>query len=183
MIHEATAKRLIRIYATTDDTDRRRGAEWYEREAEWLTQLGQEVDPLVPSRHVLSIYAALSPQMPWERNRRLTRRVLERSPYPGGVFKRSWERATLAVQEGPTALGGPKVLSFDCNLAGCKECLTLDVHMHKIAKWPLSGSYEILSDTYRAAARRCGALPSEFQATLWLFGRPPRPGDPDERLT
>lgn len=183
MIHEPTAKRLVRIYRTTDDNDRRRGAEWYDREAEWLMALAASIDPMVPARHVLSIYAALSPQMPWERNRELTRKVLERHPYPGGVFKRSWERANLAIQEGPTALGGPKVISFDCNLAGCKECLTLDVHMHKIARWPLTGSYETLADTYRAAARRCQALPSEFQATLWLFMRPSRPGDPDERLS
>ncbi len=157
---------------------------WYPNEALWLMEQARELNPTMDPRNALTVYAALSPQMPWERNRKLTQLVLRgERQFPGGCFQRSWERATRAVTEGPTVLGGPKVISFDCNLAGCVICVTLDVHMYKIARAKPSFDYDTLATTHQAAARRVGEQPAHFQATLWLAYRPDRPGDPDERLT
>lgn len=182
MTHEATVKRLCLLYRTAIPPDRKRGREWYALERKWIEAQIDELAPHVPYRHGCTIYAALSPQTPWERNRRLVQAVLRGDTYPGGVFRRSWDRAEAAIHSGPLVLGGPKVIAFDCNLAGCKECLTLDTHMHKIARAPYATTdYAWLDHAYRAAARRCKALPAEFQATLWLAYRPDRPLDPDER--
>lgn len=180
MTHEPTVKRLVRLYRRTTPADHLAGLKWYAQERAWIEAQIDELAPHVPYRHGCTIYAALSPQTPWERNRELVRAVLRGDSYPGGVFQRSWERATAALTQGPLVLGGPKVLSFDCNLAGCECCVTLDVHMHRMSRWPLTAPYEPLAESFRAAARRVGMAPAPFQATLWLTFRPGRPTDPSD---
>lgn len=180
MIHEPTTRRLLRLYDATGRRERRAGARWYPQELDWIGEQIAELSPGVPLRHGATIYAALSPQMPWDRNRELVRAVLRGDSYPGGVFQRSWDRATRAIVEGPLVLGGPKVISFDCNLAGCVDCVTCDIHMHRLANWPVTGSYGTLADSLRAAARRRKTPPAHLQATLWLAYRPGRPLDPKD---
>lgn len=95
--HEATIRRLLRKWSVTTTKQRRRGRNWYPLERAWIEAQIDELAPELPKRHGPSIYAALSPQMPWERNRKLVRRVLAGEDYPGGCFPLSWERATDAV--------------------------------------------------------------------------------------
>jgi hypothetical protein len=182
MTCEATVKRLCRRYAATTQEQRQRGAEWYDNERKWLREQAEPHG--VSERYACAVFAALSPQMPWDRNRKLTLAVLGgATESPGGVFPNSWRRAVAARNQGPMHLGGPKVMAFDCNLAGCTECITVDVHMFRIAGYPPDANYEAVAACYRMAARRCGVPPAHFQATLWLAYRPERPSDPDERLT
>lgn len=185
LTHRGTVKRLLRKHSALLPSDHRRGKLWYPREFAWIRSQIDELAPGVPYRHGATIYAALSPQTPWERNRMLVQRVLRgEHDFPGGVFQRSWERAVRAIDEGPLVLNGPKVLAFDCNLAGCLQCLTLDTHMHQIAGADYAKTkYADLDAAYREAARRAGVAPAHFQATLWLAYRPARDSDPDERRT
>lgn len=173
LTHEATVRRLMRLYRQATDHEKAHGLVWYENEAAWIEALADCNG--VSRTHAIAAYAALSPRLRLSQNRRAMVDLLDGSPR-NGVFQRSMSAATAALTQGSAALRGPKVTRFACNLGGCRECVTLDVHAADIAGWHRTtlgtkGGYERLERAYQAAARRLGIHPSVLQATLWVKQR------------
>lgn len=173
LTHEGTVRRLIRLYREATEAEKAHGLVWYENEASWIEALADCHGVTRP--HAIAAYAALSPRLRLSQNRRAMVDLLDGFPR-NGVFQRSVTAATAALTQGPTVLRGPKVTRFSCNLNGCRQCVTLDVHAADVAGWDrrivgTKGGYEALERAYQAAARRLNIHPSVLQATLWVKQR------------
>jgi hypothetical protein len=173
LTHESTVRRLMRLYREATEAEKAHGLVWYDNEAEWIAALADCHG--VSKTHAIAAYAALSPRLRLRQNRRAMIDLLDGFPR-NGVFERSMRAATAALIQGSAVLRGPKVTRFACNLGGCRECVTLDVHASDIAGWDrgiigTKGGYERLERAYKAAARRLGIHPSVLQATLWVKQR------------
>lgn len=78
-------------------------------------------------------------------------------------------------------LSGQKVLSFQANLLGDKNAVTIDTWMMRVFQRngdaPTTAEYEELSDATRKLARKYSISPSQMQAALWV-GIKALEGDP-----
>ncbi len=167
--HEATVKRLVRRYAKTTELERAQGLTWYAQEEAWLKATAAVFE--TSQAHVIAAYAALSPRLRVSKNREALMGLLS-GRRRSGVMSRSQNMALAALGVGTAALRGPKVTRFACNLDGCQQCVTLDVHAVKAADGnPNRFDYEALERAYQAAARRLGLSPAVLQATLWVQER------------
>lgn len=171
--HEATVKRLVRLYEKTTPLERAQGMTWYASEGEWIKATADVFD--ASQHHVIAAYAALSPRMRVSQNRRAIVGLLS-GRRRSGVFGRSQNMALAALDSGSAALRGPKVTRFACNLGGCQTCVTLDVWAARAAGWDESSigresNYVKLEAAYRSAAARLGISPAVLQATLWVQAR------------
>jgi hypothetical protein len=167
--HEATVKRLIRLYDKTTTLEKAQGLTWYANEGAWITATAAvfETSPA----HVVAAYAALSPRLRVSKNREAIVGLLS-GRRRSGVFGRSQNMALAALGIGASALRGPKVTRFACNLGGCQQCVTLDTHAVKAAGGdPKRFDYDKLEAAYQAAAKRLGIPPAVLQATLWVQER------------
>jgi len=173
---EAAAKRLVRLAARIDAETWRSGELWYPQEARWIRRQAREHGR--DERHALAAYAALSPRLQVGPNRRALVAIL-RGERPRGVFGRSVAAAEAAMSgHGPG--NGPKVRAFDCNLAGCPECVTVDVWASKAAGLAAPDTAKRYADTahaYRLAAGRVGVDPRTLQAAAWIHIRGWKPSD------
>lgn len=171
--HEATVRRLIRLYHETTELERAQGMTWYASERDWIEALADCYE--AERHHVIAAYAALSPRLRVSQNRRALVDLLG-GQRRSGVFSRSQEMASAALIHGSRALSGPKVKRFSCNLGGCRVCVTLDIWAARAASYPVSKlgtetGYRQLERAYQAAAKRLGIHPVVLQATLWIHTR------------
>lgn len=150
---------------------------WYPREAEWIAARAAEAG--VPRRNAIAAYASLSPQLQVVQNRRALVAMLEgRRP---GVFGRSIEAAERCLRD-HTLVRGLKVRPFDCNLAGCENCVTCDRWAARAVDLPekwlgTAAGYNRVAAVYVAAARRLDCAPRTLQAAMWLDTRGVMPSD------
>lgn len=174
--------RLLAAYAATDADTRATGRAWYPDAADTVAALAT---PAVPPVRAAAIVAALSPRERWRRNIQMAADVIARRPVTGLTIS---VRKAEAIRDGAPltgevgdALGGhaPKVRAFWRNLCGDGEGVTVDVWATRAATGnrrlaaPTSPQhYREIADAYRAAAKRVGERPCDFQAIVWLSVRP-----------
>ena len=173
-------RRLLAIYGDTDTATRQDGREWYRTAAATVSSIGGTL----PHDRAAAIVAVLSPRERWRRNIFMARELIEGREVTGlggsiGKAKAILSGAPIGTGPGD-GLGGPapKVRAFWANLCGDGEAVTVDVWATRAATGGTTDApgtpkrYGELADAYRAAARKVGERPCDFQAIIWLAVRP-----------
>lgn len=171
---------LRAVWAQATEADRVQGLAWY-REAnaivhEWSAHYGVSVET------VASVVAALSPQCRWERNLICATNVLDEKPMSlgEGALPANYRKAEAILHDRATSIlpyfkSAPKVASFQQNLQGNLEYVTVDTHVAQAAladptiktslKW---AQYVVFAEVYAAEAIKVGLSPAEYQAVIWV---------------
>lgn len=170
---------LRQVWAGTTETDKACGRAWYpDAQAivrEWSAHYG------LPVETVASIVAALSPRCRWERNLVCATNVLDGHPISlgEGALRVNYLKAVDILRDRATSImpyfkSAPKVASFQQNLQGNMEFVTVDVHAAQAAmkdptfKTGLTwNAYTVFAAAYAANAAELGIPPAEYQAILW----------------
>jgi hypothetical protein len=173
-------RNLRKVWAQATDGDKAQGAAWYpEAQAivrEWSTHYGQSIPT------VASVIAALSPQCRWERNLVCATNVLDGQPMSlgEGALRVNYEKAEAILRDRAESImpyfkSAPKVASFQQNLQGNMEFVTVDTHAAQAAlndptakislKW---APYTVFAAVYAAEAASVGLEPATYQAILWV---------------
>lgn len=189
---ESIAKRLVRAYERTTDTERAAGIAWYRRANDVVHALATDYGVDVPT--VARVIAVLSPNNRWQSNllgaeTALRFHGLGYAPQSAfgrcGTYNVNVTKAWRIMDGDPSALSGPKVTAFAANLMGDTDYLTLDSWAVRIAiGWTRArnfrdgsgvqspGRYRSAIDRgYRMAAARVGLPVAHLQAILWVHVR------------
>lgn len=160
---------------------------WYQDANDLMLETAIEHGLSIES--VCGIFAAMSPQLSWERNKLEALQFCEHGLLAGGYMQSGanlLKADRIRSGENPLhVLGGNKVLSFYDNLLRPDDsrAVTVDRHAVKIA---MSGihfnstglrasrtvtdkAYHLVADAYRNAARLCGLMPHQIQSATWGF--------------
>lgn len=170
---------LRKVYAQATDAEREAGRNWYP-EAERIIREWALHYALRP-RTVAAVVAALSPQCRWERNLVAANDVLSQQAISlGGPLNVNIAKARAILDDNaestlPYFKSAPKVASFEQNLLGESDYVTVDTHAAQAAlgdgtavislKW---AAYMVFAQAYAEEARAQGVPASAFQATIWL---------------
>ena len=177
--HARMVRNLIRMYAdTSTEFDRVTGAQWYplahRTVLEWADTYGFSIATTA------CVIAAVSPQVPWERNLIIADDILaNRAPSISAL--RSNVRKAEHVRDNrlsnllATFPLGPKVNHFAVNLAGDYSKVTVDAHALQAAlndvlsvrtlRW---SAYAVVASAYETAAHRLHLDPAILQAIIWV---------------
>lgn len=183
---------LIELHDKATSADIIAGETWYPNARRIVSEWSDTYN--VSETIVACVIAALSPQVPWERNLIMADDVLAQRPLSIRGLRKNEEKArrilatthVLSRYDGLRTLetpadymlfffpGGPKVNSFAENLAGRDDIVTVDTHAMQAAlndvearyalKWT---PYECFQRAYSAAAFQVKRPPAEFQAIIW----------------
>jgi len=116
-------ERVIRVYRSSPDTDLVTGMQWYRAAHAFCDELADEYSSLVPSAyHVAGIVAALSPQVSWTQNKRLSRELIEMGSTTSRLERVQTAREIMQGDDPYIKLFDPKrqnrkVRSFFMNIA------------------------------------------------------------------
>jgi hypothetical protein len=177
--HARMVRNLVNMYRqTSTEYDRTLGAQWYPLAhrivCEWADTYGFSIATTA------CVIAAVSPQVPWERNLIIADDILAgRAPSIGAlksnVRKAEHVRDNRLSNLLATFPGGPKVNHFAVNLAGNYSRVTVDAHALQAAlqdvlcirtlKW---SAYAVVADAYETAARKLQLDPATLQAIIWV---------------
>lgn len=160
---------------------------WYERTANWCATVAVEYS--TTAERVAALLAVTSPQLSFDRNKSVTREVLDRygnygylalSDLDGIGITTNRKTVALAILRGePVPTTGRKVYSFYSNIRGIANIVTIDRHMvypftdertskaSRIARW----QYNALERAILTLAREQNVLPYHVQALLWAWYR------------
>jgi hypothetical protein len=189
---EAIAKRLVRAYNRTTDTERVAGLAWYGRAADIVTNMAETYGH--PRETIAALIAALSPMNRWQSNLAGAETCLRlhaagepataaygRTGTVNGNVRKAWR-----ILDGDlAALSGPKVTAFAANLRGDVGFLTLDTWAVRVAVGYSHAEHfrsgegaaqpgkhrGALTRGYRMAADRVGLPVAHLQAVLWVHIR------------
>jgi hypothetical protein len=122
------------------------------------------------------LIAATSPQRSVKENVKLAEDVfdclvlgLDWKETGGMCHKSHWPNVERAIRREP--LCGQKVRAFAANLKGDLSQITIDTiiwRFYRGYEWITPRRYEKLAKKLKAAARRHGLKPAEYQAVLWV---------------
>jgi len=173
-----TTAAILATYARALPEEMDEGRRWYPR----AFDLARGLDPERPHR-AAGVIAALSPQMPWERNAVLARRTYELGYVPGGQTGNNVAKAEriLAGEDPLDVLGGDKVRAFYRAIVG-EDAVVIDRHAFDAAIGAECtdetrrvlmrvGVYERFSEAYVEAASTALIPASALQAIVWLAWR------------
>lgn len=173
------------VISTAQESDLVNAIQWYPLAhvfcAQWAQAFGLE------TFHFAGIVAALSPQLPWEKNKTQALELVARAQngqslgglaaYPANVAK----ALRIFNGENPlSVLGGNKVRSFYLNIMLDESAVTIDRHACAIALFGLdtakSGQvavtdklYRLLAQAYTDVARQYNVAPYVVQSVTWTY--------------
>lgn len=158
------------------------GMAWYQAAHTFAVGLAEEHGLTV--EQAAGVIAALSPQLPWDRNLTYAELLVRTGSAP--TLGRSIRQAN-AILDGADpldVLGGAKTRSFFANIfdPDGSHAVTIDRHALDVALGvkgtdksrkliERKGAYELVADAYRNAAERIGVLPNQAQAIAWVAWR------------
>ena len=181
---------LRKAWANVTSADVSEGERWYADAnrimRDWAEHYG------LPIETVASVTAALSPQCRWDLNLIGAANVLDGEPLSltHGPFPANYRKAVAILEDKATSIlpyfvSAPKVASFQQNLQGNLDFVTVDTHAAQAAlgdatavislKWK---PYVVFAAAYAANANEMGLAPAVYQAILWVsWKRMYPPGD------
>jgi hypothetical protein len=187
------AARLARVYRHADAEIRRDGRRWYPDAAVIAREIAATAPHGIGPVRAAAVIAALSPRVRWAENVALARAACMAAgrsagdPIFGdlaidgavahalrGTLSLSADRARriLCGERPGDVLGGRKVLAFWRAICGDRDAVTVDVWAALAAGYDpdrlTDRRHRIITAAYRAAARRVGEDPRDFQAIVWL---------------
>ena len=189
-------RRIVACYRRASADAHAYGDEWYSAAFTFSTGLSERYGITV--RQAVGVVAALSPSCAWDRNMLLADELLRTgdcSHMYGDAIRKA--RRIAAGEDPLDVLGGDKVRSFFHNILEWQtsEHVTVDRHAFDIAMGRetsdrerkvletggrrvadvcgehTTGSYQLLADAYRSAARILGVRPHQVQAVTWCQWR------------
>ena len=160
---------------------------WYQDANDLMLETAIKHEMSIES--VCGIFAAMSPQLSWERNKLEALQFCEHGLLAGGYMQSGanlLKANRIRNGENPLhVLGGNKVLSFYDNLLRPDDSLavTVDRHAIKIAMYGIyfnqtgilasrsitPKAYDLVADAYRNAASICHLMPHQIQSATWGF--------------
>lgn len=173
-----TVANILNVLNQASDAEYIAGTYWY-REA---NELALDLAGTGGVKMAAGVIAALSPRMPWGRNKELAVRAFADGHASGtlGNSVRAADRI-LAGEDPLDVLKGDKVRSFYLNIMGDTDAVTVDRHALEVylgkrfadKDRPSIGKrlYREASDAYREAADIAGDTPRDVQAITWLVWR------------
>ena len=183
----ACASAIVRIAERASDAVWRMGTDWYPMAGELARIVSDRTE--VPTRDVLGVIAALSPQVGWAvQCSSLEPFIRAELDAPGSGqhagFGRNREKARriLGGWDPDAVLRGPKVRAFFAALCGDQQSVTVDRHAVAAAvSWNEGTAPDVtalrfrnVARHYRHAARMLGSwrtCPRDLQAIVWLQWR------------
>lgn len=173
---------ILRSFDTAPDTFKVSGMNWYRAVHDSAIARGYDVHTYA------GVMAALSPNMPWDRNVMLADKAMAEGGLDKGTLPYSIQR-TNAIINGANPLellntkSGHKTFNFYLNISNPDnhDAVTIDRHAFDIATGVRLGKedrglsskrryYEYV-DYYRNAADKLGILPQQLQAVTWEWYR------------
>ncbi len=167
------------VYALAEPADVIAGETWYPKAHALITEWADHYE--LPIACVASVVAALSPQCRWERNVVAAADVLAERPVSAhGPLPANIRHAQAILRDRATSImpyfkSAPKVASFQQNLQGNDEYVTVDTHAAQAAlndptalvslAWK---PYTVFAQVYADVAHEHGIAPSAFQAIIWV---------------
>jgi hypothetical protein len=177
-------RRLERLALAIDPATWAYSMRWYERELDWLRELGRETgrDPI----RLCYGFAAWSPRMSYAGNRTQIQKQARGEPVRG--LRRSRQQAIAALRYGRLPRG-QKVNRFGRNLAGDLDAVTVDIWMMRAAGFTNESAstrqYALIENAVQKVAAKLGCTPRDLQAAIWHHVRggvpsaPAKPGAKD----
>jgi hypothetical protein len=171
---------ILNVLNQATDAEIEAGRNWYREANELAWNLSTHGDVSSPA----GVIAALSPRMPWGRNKELAVRAFA-DGHASGTLGNSVRAANriLAGEDPLDVLKGDKVRSFYLNILGDTDAVTVDRHALEVylgkrfadKDRPSVGKrlYREASDAYRTAAAEAARplTPRDLQAITWLVWR------------
>jgi hypothetical protein len=161
--------------------DLAQGIEWYEGAGEIAHTLasGSNYSP----DQIGAVIAAMSPRMPWGRNKVATRKIVDRHSVGDSNYKGIglWDNVKLSYailnDASNISVLVNKRLNFFRNIMGEKHLATIDSWMCKILFGrdtdiqSAGDNHDLCSMVIESAAEIAGLNPRDFQAALWVMIR------------
>jgi hypothetical protein len=172
---------VLQEWKKVSRTDLAQGIEWYEGAGEIAHTLaaGSHYSP----DQIGAVIAAMSPRMPWGRNKLATRKIVDRHSTGNGDFTGIglWDNVKLsyAILDDASNIDVlvNKRLNFFRNIMGEKHLATVDSWMCKILFGretdivSAGDNHDLCSMVIESAAQVAGLNPRDFQAALWVMVR------------
>ena len=177
MNHEATVKRLCRIYDKADDATIEAGTTWYEATRMTCRHLADDYG--YPLNVVAAAMAVLSPNITYAQNvdaiQKMVRAAADGLSEPvvsgfGRNRRKAWD---ILLTRDTTLVTGPKVSNFYANIIGDENLVTVDIWATRAAlgRDVPGRDFAAIQRAYQTAARRRGVAPRDFQAVVWCVVR------------
>lgn len=169
--HDSMVLALLEHYERGEDKD----GQWYDDARDFARALAAEHNATLET--VAGIIAVLSPQLQWDRNKRLAAQVMREGWPEEGCLVRNAEKARRIWRgEDPEdVLSGPKVTAFYRAILGDESAVVLDGHMLNAVQFhtnkPSKRQYERCAAAMTEAAAYAGLPPARFQAVVWCAVR------------
>lgn len=161
--------------------DLQQGIQWYEGANELAH--GMAAGTTYTANQIGAVISAMSPRMPWGRNKAVTRTILDRHAAGDRNVKGIglWDNVALsyAILDDPSNIGTlkNKRANFHRNIMGDKSCATIDSWMCKVMFGrnteiqAANDNHDLCSMVIEVAAEQAGLNPRDFQAALWVMVR------------
>lgn len=167
-----TLTRYRKLYRSSTAQERAAGRLWYPAAQSTCKEIAADTGH--DWRHIALAMAALSPQVQWDINIRLTIE-LAAGTLRGGTFRHAIDKAKAVLRTGEGhILGGRKVRSFAAALLGNRNAATIDTHMLRAAGHDIAFTKGRVEDCQRALyklAIETGESIRDLQAIIWLVQR------------
>lgn len=176
---------ILHVYHAATPAERVDGETWYPQAFAYCKELGERYG--TAPNTAAAIVAALSPGLPWERNKVDAALIMAAFrhkqwvgsagfPAVGAYGNANRLKAERIWKRGVEALSGQKVISFYRCIIGATD-VCIDRHAISILLWKhvtesiAPKLYASAQDCYYEAARHAGVRPSTTQAVTWVIWR------------
>lgn len=155
------------------------GSTWYGDALDYIRTLAAGTSHSVET--VAAVMSAVSPRMPWGRNKRIAAELIDRfsrmDTYKGlGLGANMFLAYTYLNGSDPAVTLKNKRFAFWRNLSGDLSYVTVDVHATRLAMNDMSydgpgDCYNMISDCYIRVADKLNIAPAVLQAITWVVWR------------
>lgn len=173
------ARRIRRVIDSATDSDISVGLSWYSDAREYAISVAESTQRSV--EQVVGVIAALSPQIDWERNKRIAYNFCMGYPVPDQTQANLRKAERILGGEDPEQVltspyGYQKTLNFYRCISGQHTSVCVDRHAAKIATGRehnnLRGKrYQAIANAYRTVAEELDITPAQTQAIAWVAWR------------
>lgn len=175
---KAYTRRIERVLDAATEQQKQHGLSWYDDAYRFAESVAASSGYCVTQ--VVGVIAALSPQIEWERNKRIAHDFCHGQHVPDQTRSNLRKAERILSGESPEAVlaskwGYKKTLSFYHCIMGRHDHVCIDRHAAYLAtgqpKLDLRRHYDAIADAYRRVATKRNLTPAQAQAIAWVTWR------------